>query len=81
MEHFAGIDVSLKDSSICVVDAAGRIEWRPLKSSLDRRLSFSAIALRIMGPPRTGGQSWPPYPTSRQRQKFATGPKFSELIF
>ena len=25
MEHFAGIDVSLKDSSICVVDAAGRI--------------------------------------------------------
>jgi transposase len=25
MEHFAGIDVSLKDSSICVVDAADRI--------------------------------------------------------
>ena len=25
MEHFAGIDVSLKDSSVCVVDAAGRI--------------------------------------------------------
>jgi transposase len=25
MEHFVGIDVSLKDSSICVVDAAGRI--------------------------------------------------------
>src|SRR3954464_8641575 len=25
MGHFAGIDVSLKDSSICVVDAAGRI--------------------------------------------------------
>jgi transposase len=25
MEHFAGIDVSLKDSSICVVDSAGRI--------------------------------------------------------
>src|SRR5678809_741122 len=25
MEHFAGIDVSLKDSSICVIDAAGRI--------------------------------------------------------
>jgi transposase len=25
MEHFAGIDVSLKDSSICVLDAAGRI--------------------------------------------------------
>jgi hypothetical protein len=26
-----------------------------LKSSLDRRFSFSAIALRIMGPLRTGG--------------------------
>ena len=25
MEHFAGTDVSLKDSSICVIDAAGRI--------------------------------------------------------
>jgi hypothetical protein len=25
MEHFAGIDVSLKDSSVCVIDAAGRI--------------------------------------------------------
>ena len=25
MEYFAGIDVSLKDSSVCVVDAAGRI--------------------------------------------------------
>jgi transposase len=25
MEHFAGIDVSLKDSSICMVNAAGRI--------------------------------------------------------
>ena len=24
MEHFAGIDVSLKDSGVCVVDAAGR---------------------------------------------------------
>ena len=25
MEHFAGIDVSLKDSSVCVVDTTGRI--------------------------------------------------------
>src|SRR3712207_5366599 len=25
MEHYAGIDVSLKDSSVCVVDASGRI--------------------------------------------------------
>jgi hypothetical protein len=25
MEHYVGIDVSLKDSSLCVVDATGRI--------------------------------------------------------
>ena len=25
MEHYAGIDVSLKESSICVVDASGKI--------------------------------------------------------
>ena len=25
MEHYAGIDVSLEDSSVCVVDATGRI--------------------------------------------------------
>jgi transposase len=25
MEHYAGIDVSLKSSSVCVVDASGRI--------------------------------------------------------
>ena len=25
MEHFAGIDVSLEQSGVCVVDAAGRI--------------------------------------------------------
>jgi transposase len=25
MEYYAGIDVSLKDSSVCVVDATGRI--------------------------------------------------------
>lgn len=25
MEHYAGIDVSLKESSVCVVDATGKI--------------------------------------------------------
>jgi transposase len=27
MEHYAGIDVSLESSSVCVVDATGRIVW------------------------------------------------------
>jgi hypothetical protein len=25
MDHFAGLDVSIKDTSVCVVDEAGRI--------------------------------------------------------
>ena len=25
MEHYAGIDVSLKESSVCVVDATGKL--------------------------------------------------------
>lgn len=25
MEHYAGIDVSLKESSVCVVDARGKV--------------------------------------------------------
>ena len=25
MEHYAGIDVSLKESSVCVVDSSGKI--------------------------------------------------------
>ena len=27
MEHYAGIDVSLEQSSVCVVDGTGRIVW------------------------------------------------------
>src|SRR3954447_25888253 len=46
----------------------------PDKSPLDRRISFSAIALRITGSLRFGVTRRPPCPTSRQRQKFATGP-------
>ena len=28
MEHFAGIDVSLEQSSVCAVDGAGKIAYR-----------------------------------------------------
>jgi transposase len=27
MDHYAGIDVSLEESSVCIVDAGGRIVW------------------------------------------------------
>jgi hypothetical protein len=36
-------------------DGAVISKSRPLKSSLERRFSFSAIAFRIMGRLRTGG--------------------------
>ena len=29
MEHYAGIDVSLESSSVCVVDATGGLSARP----------------------------------------------------
>ena len=36
MEHYAGIDVSLELSSVCVVDAKGKIVRKP-RSASDRR--------------------------------------------
>ena len=33
MDHFAGLDVSVKETSICVVDDAGKIiNYRPFRS-------------------------------------------------
>lgn len=43
MEYYAGIDVSLKDSSVCVVDAAGRIAWWLGRGSL------SLLRARLLG--------------------------------
>jgi len=37
MEHYAGIDVSLEQSSVCVVDAQGKI-WR-----VSRKRWFSSL--------------------------------------
>jgi hypothetical protein len=47
-EHFAGIDVSLKDSSVCVVGAAGRIvrEAKGRASRKRRPSGFAGAALR-----------------------------------
>ena len=32
MDHYAGLDVSLEETAICVVDGTGRIEGRDLPS-------------------------------------------------
>src|SRR3954466_9033703 len=57
MEHYAGIDVSLEQSSVCVVDGAGRIvreakvpiRWMPLR---DPRHRFDPQALLCTDPER-----------------------------
>jgi transposase len=51
MEHFAGIDVSLKDSSVCVVDATGRIVREAKVASEPERspLGSAASASRWRG--------------------------------
>lgn len=45
MEHYAGIDVSLELSSVCVVDAKGKIV-KEAKISSDPVLRSSALGLR-----------------------------------
>jgi hypothetical protein len=50
MEYYAGIDVSLKDSSVCVVDATGRIVREAKVASRRRWLpGFMASAWRWCG--------------------------------
>jgi predicted NBD/HSP70 family sugar kinase len=48
MDYYAGIDVSLKDSSVCVVDATGRILREAKVASEPRRWwpGFGSSALR-----------------------------------
>jgi hypothetical protein len=49
MDHFAGLDVSVKESSVCIVDGTGRI-WREVKVAsghwLKQRCSKSAKLIR-----------------------------------
>ena len=56
MEHYAGIDVSLEQSSVCVVDATGQIireaKWRASR----RRWSVLARARPAADPGRPGGR-------------------------
>ncbi len=51
MEHYAGIDVSLEASSVCVVDAQGRIVREAKVASEPEALIawFEAVALSWSG--------------------------------
>jgi hypothetical protein len=58
MEHFAGIDVSLKDSSVCVIDAAGRIVREAKVASEPAALVawFGGLGLTVTRTDRAGGR-------------------------
>src|SRR5512132_543864 len=50
MEHFAGIDVSLEQSSVCVVDAAGKIirEAKVASEPEDLVRFFRELGVRVV---------------------------------
>ena len=59
MEHYAGIDVSLEWSSVCVVDATGRIVREAKVVSEPEALV--ACLLELAAPPARGGlEAGPP---------------------
>ena len=59
MEHFAGIDVSLEQSSVCVVDAAGKIVREAKVASEPEALVRFFRELGVAGEPdRAGGRAF-----------------------
>ena len=58
MRHFAETAVSLKDSSICVVDATGRIVREAKVASEPEALTAGSAA----SAPRWRGSGWRPVP-------------------
>jgi hypothetical protein len=45
MDHFAGLDVSVKDASVCIVDEAGKIV--SMQPRIGRPILTKGIALRF----------------------------------
>ena len=58
MEHYAGIDVSLERSSVCVVDATGRIiREAKVASEPEALVGFFAGLGVALNPHRAGGRA------------------------
>ena len=64
MDHFAGLDVSVKETSVCIVDDTGRIV-REVKVA-----SEPEALLQILGNPACRGLDWKP---GRCRNGFSVG--------
>jgi hypothetical protein len=49
VEYYAGIDVSLEQSSVCIVDATGKIVWEAKVASGPQALVrfFSQLEVRV----------------------------------
>jgi hypothetical protein len=66
MDHFAGLDVSVKETSICIVDDTGRIvrEVKVASEPAAPRCCFGATPL-VGELPRSNGQTtaWPSAPS------------------
>ena len=66
MDHFAGLDVSVKETSVCIVDDTGRIVKEVKAASEPQAL------LKVLGNPRTAssGSDWK---LGRYRNGFSVG--------
>ena len=51
MDHFAGLDVSVKETSVCIVDDTGRIV-REVKVSRKKRSQISPLTSAVITPRR-----------------------------
>ena len=48
MEHYVGLDVSLKLTAICIVDRTGKIEREGVVLPILRRSRYSSNRMRLM---------------------------------
>jgi hypothetical protein len=51
MDHFAGLDVSVKETSVCILDDAGKRVQNPnyQRLSLNRPIALRALLNRVTG--------------------------------
>src|SRR5450756_2594195 len=71
MDHFAGLDVSVKETSVCIVDDTGRIV-REVKVASEPEALLSVLT----NPARTGLRMMPTFPRSSLSFRTAGFPQY-----